>query len=144
MLWFPEETSKKLASLNVGDRLQRVREVLERFFLDFEAEDPSQGVTVVLPKSMDPGVADLLNIDYAKRSPSGFEVAFHQRDIILEESEWTVQGWTSPALAFVDPAGILLWAQRYGRYRTGFPASMRKWMTIHHDHARTGLAGPKE
>ena len=144
LLWFPEETSKKLASLNAGDRLQRVREVLERFFLDFEAEDPSQGVTVVLPKSMDPGVADLLNIDYAKRSPGGFEVAFHQRDIILEESEWTVQGWTSPALAFVDPAGILLWAQRYGRYRTGFPESMRKWMTIHHDHARTGLAGPKE
>ncbi len=144
LLWFPDQKAEKLAEMKEGEWAERVTTVLDKLAEDFEFEGPSQGVVTVLPPSFPEEALAPLRERYAEAYGGGFRAQRHDRPGELEESDWTVQGWTTPTLAFVDPAGILQHYEKVKRYRTGLSKEMLRWMALHQDHSRPGQAGAHE
>jgi hypothetical protein len=143
LLWFPDQTAEKLAEMEPGDWRTRVGEVLGRLAEDFEFERPSQGLAVVLPPSFPAAEEAGLAEAFAARFP-GFGLVRHDRPGSLEESEWTIQGWTTPTVAFVDPAGNLQYYEKVKRYRSGMSKELLRLLALHQDHSRPGQAGASE
>ncbi len=144
LLWFPDQTPEKLAEMQPDEWSERVTQVLDKLAEDFEFEGPSQGVVAVLPPSFPAEAAGPLREKYAEAFPGGFRLQRHDRPGELEESDWTIQGWTTPTLAFIDPAGILQHYEKVKRYRTGLSKEVLRWMALHQDHSRPGQAGAFE
>jgi hypothetical protein len=141
LLWFPEQTEQKLSKLQPGDWYERVADDLDRAFDILEPEFPSQGLLVMLPPSFPEDQIAALRDDFAQVMPGGFEVRRHQRPESLEEDRRTVQGWTRPVLAFIDPTGFLRYAKRQSRFSRSLPDDLRLLLIQHQDHSRPGTAG---
>jgi len=140
VLWFPNQLKGKGADAGPEETLTHYTQSLERFLGDYGADNPSQGVTVVLPSDTPTMVRTGLEAALEGLVGPGLFFGFHNRPE-PDESQWTVGGWAQPWLAFVDPAGILRRAERLKSWRTGLPASLLNLLMQYQDHSRPGTAG---
>ena len=143
LLWFPDQLIGKGADASDAEKLEHYRTSLERFLGDYGADNPSQGITVVLPENIPKDTIEELSTALQGLVEPGLEFAVHTR-AEPEESQWTVGGWAQPWLAFVDPAGILRRTERLKSWRTGLPQGLEDLMRQYQDHTRPGTAGASD
>ena len=144
LVWFGEETEEKLAEVGVEGWEGRVMEVLDKLIWAFEAESPSQGITVVLPTGFPAEARERVRAAFAERVAGGLHVVGHRQGFELFENRWTVGGWSTAMLGFADPAGILRVADRLETVYNRLPRIIRDQMRTYQDHVRPGQAGAAE
>jgi len=148
LVWFPEESAKHLAELEEGEWVQEIQKTLDLFLEQWMIEDPSQGVTVVWPESIPQATRDKMQKRYEKGEVEditmprgGIFFATHPGRADLMESGMTVGGWKRPIIMFADPAGILQFARRLSRTRSGLHRDLLGQLLEFQDHSRPGQAG---
>ena len=141
LLWFPEQNEDKLEELADGEWFERVADGCDRILDILEPEFPSQGMLVMVPSSFPKGDRDRLTEAFTDVLPGGFAVRVHDRPETLQQDQRTVQGWTLPVLAYVDPTGYLRYARRQSRFSNIIPNDLRMMLVKHRDHSRPGNAG---
>jgi hypothetical protein len=131
-----------------GEWQQVVSDRLLTFLQNWMVEDPSQGITVVLPESMPIAEREALQAEFLKPVDDEFVLprgglrwATHQSDLDITARGMTVGGWIRPLLGFADPAGILRFHERMSRSRVSLPKAMRNLLREYQDHSRPGQAG---
>ena len=141
ILWFPEQTEKKIQDLKDGEWYERIADDLDRILDILEPEFPSQGMLLMVPRSF--SESDLVNLveGFSGVLTGGFAVRRHDRPETLAEDQRTIQGWSMPILAFVDPTGFLRYARRQSRFASRIPEDLRMLLIKHQDHSRPGTAG---
>ena len=144
LVWFGEETTGKLAEAGVEGWQERVLTVLDKLVWAFEGEKPSQGITVVVPEAFPEEARTRLHAEFAPRVAGGFRVVSHRQGFELFENRWTVSGWATAMLGFVDPAGILRVADRLESVYNRLPRIIRDQLRTYQDHVRPGQAGAAE
>jgi len=141
LLWFPEQIGDKLDQLEDGEWFERVADGCDRILDILEPEFPSQGMLVMVPSSFPNGDRVRLVEAFTDVLPGGFAVRLHDRSEVLQQDQRTVQGWTLPVLAYVDPMGYLRYARRQSRFSNLIPNDLRMMLVKHRDHSRPGNAG---
>jgi len=144
LVWFGEEREEKLLEAGVAGWRSRVTEVLDKLVWAFEGESPSQGITVVVPEAFPEEARAELRTEYGARVAGGLEIVSHTQGFELFENRWTVSGWSTVMLGFVDPAGILRVADRVPSVYNRMPRNIRDFMRTYQDHVRPGQAGAAE
>ncbi len=141
LFWFPEQNADKLEELEDGEWFERVADGCDRILDILEPEFPSQGMLVLVPPSFPAGDRKRLEEAFTNVLPGGFAVRTHDRPETLQQDKRTVQGWTLPVLAYVDPTGYLRYARRQSRFSNVIPNDLRMMLIKHRDHSRPGNAG---
>jgi hypothetical protein len=148
ILWIPGESEKHRKEMKSGEWQQVVSDRLLTFLQNWMVEDPSQGITVVLPESMPIAEREALQAEFLKPVDDEFVLprgglrwATHQSDLDITARGMTVGGWIRPLLGFADPAGILRFHERMSRSRVSLPKAMRNLLREYQDHSRPGQAG---
>lgn len=148
IIWIPGESEKHRAEMEAGEWQQAVSNRLLIFLQNWMVEDPSQGITVVLPESMPVVERKALQAEFLKPVEDEFVLprgglrwATHQSDSDITARGMTVGGWIRPLLGFADPAGILRYHERLSRSRVSLPKEMRNLLREYQDHSRPGQAG---
>jgi len=148
ILWFPQESEKHLAELKEGDWEQEIQGRIDLFLEQWMVEDPSQGVTIVWPDSIPAETQNAIRTRYLEGElediplpRGGLFWATHPGRTDLMESGMTVGGWKRPLLLFADPAGILQFARRMSRSRSGLHRDFLRQLLEFQDHSRPGQAG---
>ncbi|HEX9792813.1 MAG TPA: hypothetical protein VGC54_02410 [Planctomycetota bacterium] len=144
LMWFPDQGADKLEAEGEEGWIERVRERVESLVVDLEYESPSQGLTLMVPQEFPAAGREALLAEFAARLPGGLAIGTHAMPVELEESGRTIQGWAPPILAFIDPVGILQYAERHKTFSEGLPEKLLHQLLIHQDHRRPGQAGPAE
>lgn len=148
MLWFPEEHLDKLEEKGMETYAEELEATIALFLEQWHVEDPSQGVTIVLPTSLPQEVRTQLEKTFVASSDEGWELprgglfwTTHPARPDLLESGMTVGGWKRPLVLFVDPAGILRFARRLSKTHSGLHRDLRQQLLEYQDHRRPGQAG---
>jgi hypothetical protein len=144
LVWFGQEREEKLLESGVDGWRSRVTEVLDKLVWAFEGESPSQGITVVVPEAFPKDARAALHAEFGARVSGGLEIVSHRQGFELFENRWTVSGWSTVMLGFVDPAGILRVADRVPSVYNRLPRAIRDFMRTYQDHVRPGQAGAAE
>ncbi|MDP7061652.1 MAG: hypothetical protein QF489_01805 [Planctomycetota bacterium] len=149
ILWIPGESEKHRLEMEEGEWRESVQKTVSTFLASWVVEDPSQGITVVLPESMAATDRAALR-DYFAETPKdeefvlprgGLRWADHSSDLDITERGMTVGGWIRPLLGFADPAGIMRYHARMSRLRVSLPKELRNLLREYQDHSRPGQAG---
>lgn len=141
ILWYPEQPDDKIDELADGEWFERVADGCDRILDILEPEFPSQGMLVMVPRSFPAADRTRLVEAFTDVLPGGFTVRMHDRPEVLQQDQRTVQGWTLPVLAYVDPMGYLRYARRQSRFSNIIPNDLRMMLIKHRDHSRPGNAG---
>lgn len=148
ILWIPGESEKHRSEMESGEWPAAVQKRLLLFLQNWAVEDPSQGITVVLPESMLLADREALQVAFLKPKEDEFVLprgglrwATHRSDLDITARGMTVGGWIRPLLGFADPAGILHFHERLSNSRVSLPKELRNLLREYQDHTRPGQAG---
>jgi len=148
IIWVPGESEKHRSEMEPGEWRDAVIDRVLNFLQNWIVEDPSQGVTVVMPESMPLAEREAVEAYFAEPIDDEFVLprgglrwATHQSDLDFTERGMTVGGWIRPLLGFADPAGILRYHARMSRSRVSLPKELRNLLREYQDHSRPGQAG---
>lgn len=148
MLWFPEEHADKFEEKGISAYGAELEATIALFLEQWYVEDPSQGVTIVLPESLPEELRLQLKKTFLAGTDDDWQLprgglywTTHPPRPDLLESGMTVGGWKRPLVLFADPAGILRFARRLSKTHSGLHRELQRQLLEYQDHRRPGQAG---
>ncbi len=141
LLWFGADPPDAAAEAAEA-RGERMRAAVRVVAAELAREEATQPLVVVVPEELPAAERDALAAVLTEAAPpGGATLVTHARGDAPGGSGWRVAGRPRPAVAFVDPAGLLRAVAPLRRAGAALPPQVRDEVRRTRDHRRPGLAG---